>query len=77
MALDMVTQNVHFSHPYAPIVNHIGKLMMQAWNLGFNRTLREGNEFVDWLTKNGSSFGQTLSSSKYFRSSYNVFIQNE
>lgn len=50
----MVIRGVHLFHPYAPLVDYIRRLVCRLWVIRFNHILREGNECVDSLVKNGS-----------------------
>lgn len=57
-ALQMVSERVTFSHPYAPLVEYICAFVNYNWDLSFLHSLREGNMCADWLAKYGSNMTQ-------------------
>lgn len=58
VALSLIEEGVQQSHPYAPIVDHIRKFVDFPWHLVFHHTLREGNQYADWLAKFGANMVQ-------------------
>lgn len=54
-SLLMIAEGVPYTHPHAPIVDHIRSFLQRHWTLTFHHSLREGNFCADWLAKFGSS----------------------
>lgn len=60
MLLNFIADDTPLYNPYALLINHIPKFSYMTWSLSFKHTLREGNEFVDWLARFGTAMDQSL-----------------
>jgi hypothetical protein len=60
-ALDLIANaRQNEFHPHATILSLIIKLYVLPSLVSFSHTLREGNEYADWLAKYGSGSIDTL-----------------
>ena len=62
MTLDLIMSDVQSHHPHAPLISQIVQLQHREWIVNFHHTLRQGNEYADWLARHGASSSDALKS---------------